>query len=173
MFKLKTKHTEHKIVKEQLNLVETPHYTYVLTDDKTLVEDEKVNIVFNFKDIPKVNALLDLLVQGEAIYLIGYNQFGQKRVESSQIIYFTKESDNVYAVLQQTKLIVKLKLFEIEEKLQSKQFIRVSKYCLVNLGKINYIRPLLNSKLELLMINGDICEVNRRYLKSFKQALKL
>jgi DNA-binding LytR/AlgR family response regulator len=83
------------------------------------------------------------------------------------------EEDDVYAVLQNTKLIIKFKLYELEEVLKDKAFIRVSKYCIVNIGKIDYIRSLLNSKLELQMNNGDLCEVNRNYLKKFKQALKL
>jgi DNA-binding LytR/AlgR family response regulator len=116
---------------------------------------------------------LDLIVKGQAIYINGYNQYGQKRVECRDIQYIMTEQDDVYVVLQDTKLIVKMKLYELEELLEGKDFIRVSKYCLVNIGKINYIRSLLNSKLELQMNNGDLCEVNRYYLKKFKEALKL
>ena len=173
MFKLKVKHSEHKIMKERLKLVETPTYDYVITDDKSLVEDDKINIVFNQAEIPKVNDLLDLIVQGEAVFITGYNQYGQKRVECRNIHYITTEQDEVYAILHDTKINVKMKLYELEELLASKDFIRVSKYCLVNIGKINYIRSLLNSKLELEMNNGDLCEVNRSYLKTFKKALKL
>jgi len=173
MFKLKTKHSEHKIIKEKLNLIETETYQYVLTDDASLVEDNKINIVFNPKEIHQINHILNLLVQDEPLYIIGFNQFGQKRVDSKSILYFITENDEVFAVLQNTKIVIKKKLFEIEEEFKSKQFVRVSKYCLVNVLKINYIRPLLNSKLELEMSNGDLCEVNRHYLKSFKQALKL
>lgn len=173
MFKLKVKHTEHKTIKEQLNLIETSNYTYVITDDKDLVEDDKVNIVFNQSHLHDVNNLLDLIVKGEAIYITGYNQYGQKRIECRDIQYIETMQDDVYAVLKDTKLILKLKLYELEDLLNSKGFIRTSKYCLVNIGKINYIRSLLNYKLELQMNNGDLCEVNRSYIKAFKEALKL
>ena len=173
MFKLKVKHAEHKIMKERLQLVETKDYKYVITDDQSLIEDDKINIVFNQGDIPQVNDMLDWIVQGEAIYITGYNQYGQKRVECRDILYFTTELDEVYAVLYDTKIVVKMKLYELEELLVSKQFIRVSKFGLVNIGKISYIRSLLNSKLELLMDNDDLVEVNRSYLKAFKEALKL
>lgn len=173
MFKLKVKHSEHKIIKDRLRLTETPNYDYVITDDKNLTEDDKLNIVFSPTDIPKVNALLDLIVQGESIYIVGYNEHGQKRIECRNIYYIMSEQDNVYAHLHQTSLILNGKLYEYEDQLAAKQFIRVSKYCLVNIGKIDYIRTLLNSKLELQMTNGDLCEVNRSYLKSFKEALKL
>lgn len=173
MFKLKVTHSKHKIIKERLNLVETPNYSYVITDDGSMVEDDKINIVFNSADITKVNNLLDLIVKGEPIYISGYNQFGQKRIESRNIQYIMTQQDDVYAVLHDTKLLINMKLYELEELLAFKDFIRVSKYCLVNIGKIDYIRTLLNSKLELQMNNGDLCEVNRSYLKAFKKALKL
>lgn len=173
MFKLKTSKSEHKIVKERLELTETPKYSYVLTDDKELVEEDKINIVFNSAEIPRVSKLLDLIVRGEELYLTGYNEFGQKSVECRSFHYFVVEEEDVFGVLNNTRLIIKMKLYELDELLKDKDFIRVSKYCLVNIGKIEYIKSALNSKLDLLMKNGEHCEVNRSYLKDFKKALKL
>jgi DNA-binding LytR/AlgR family response regulator len=173
MFKLKVKDVEHKIVKDRLELVETPKYNYVVTDDKDLVEEDKINIVFNLAEIPKVSKLLDLIVKGEELYLNGHNEFGQKSVECRNFHYFVVEDDDVYGVLTNTRLLIRMKLYEIEELLLSKEFIRVSKYCLVNIGKIDYIKVALNSKLDLLIKNGEHCEVNRSYLKDFKEALKI
>ncbi len=173
MFKLNVKNADKKTIKDRLNLIETPQYKYVLTDDKELTETDKINIVFPHSDLPAVSDLLNWIVKGEELYITGYNQFGQKRVECRNIQYFIVETDDVFAVLHDTKMIVKLKLYEIEELVQHKEFIRVSKFCLVNIGKIEYIRSALNSKLDLQMKNGDHCEVNRSYLKEFKSALEL
>lgn len=173
MFKLKVNEEKHKQISSRLDLVETANYQYVLTNSKSEVEEDKINIVFNEADIPKVNQLLDWIVKGEEIMITGSNQYGQKSVESSNIQYFIVEGETVYGVLQNTRLIVRLKLYEIEELLMPKDFIRVSKYCLVNIGKIDYIKPALNSKLDLLMKNKEHIEVNRAYLKDFKAALKI
>jgi len=173
MFKLKLSHSEHKIVKERLEIVETPKYDYVVTDDRNLVEDDKLNIVFNKAEISKVSRLLDLIVKGEELYISGHNEFGQKSVECRNFSYFIVEDDEVLGVLNDTRLLIKMKLYEIEELLVHKDFVRVSKYCLVNIAKIDYIKAALNSKLDLLMKNGDHCEVNRSYLKEFKNSLKI
>jgi DNA-binding LytR/AlgR family response regulator len=173
MFKLKVSEKEHKVIKERLDLVETVVYDYVLTDDKEKCEDDKLNIVFNKADIPRLIRTLDLIVKGEDKNIVGFNEFGQKSVESRNFHYFIVDGDAVYGVLSKTKLIIKLKLYEIEEYLQGKDFIRVSKYCLVNIGKIEYIKPAINSKLDLLMKNGEQLEVNRGYYKDFKQALEI
>jgi len=173
MFKLKVSKNEHKIIKERLNLVETSNYEYVLTNDKELIEDDKVNIVFNSSEIIKVTKLLDLIVRGEEIHVIGNNEFGQKNVESRNFYYFIVEDEDVYGVLNNSRLLINTKLYEIEELLKHKDFIRISKFCLVNIGKIDYIKPALNSKLDLLLKNSEHLEVNRGYLKDFKKALEI
>lgn len=173
MFKLKVSKSEHNVVKQKLKLIETPKYNYVITDDKNLVEEDKLNIVFNHAETTKVSSLLDLIVKGEELYITGSNEFGQKSVECRNFYYFIVEDDEVYGVLGQTKLIVRMKLYEVEELLIAKDFVRTSKYCLVNIGKIDYIKAALNSKLDLLLKNGDKVEVNRSYLKDFKKSLQI
>lgn len=173
MFKLKVNKDEHKLIKERLRLVETVKYDYVITDDKDKVEEDKINIVFNNANLTKVANMLDVIVKGEDLFVVGSNEFGQKSVETRNVLYFIVEDDVVYCVLQNTRLIIRMKLYEIEDLLMTKDFIRVSKYCLVNIGKIDYIKPALNSKLILLMKNKETVEVNRAYLKGFKSALKI
>ena len=173
MFKLKVDAKEHKMIKSELNLIESTKYDYVLTDDKNLVEEDKINIVFRRNETTKIARLLDLIVHGEDLFVVGTNEFGQKSVESRNFQYFIVEDDDVYGALHKTRLLIRMKLYEIEELLMSKDFIRVSKYCLINIGKIDYIKPALNSKLDLLMKNEDHIEVNRAYLKDFKSALKI
>lgn len=173
MFKLKVSNEDYKALKERLDLVETVVYDYVLTDDKEMCEDDKMNIVFNRADIPRLSRTLDFIVKGEDKNVVGFNEFGQKTVESRNFLYFIVDGDSVYGVLSNTKLLVKMKLYEIEEYLKDKDFIRISKYCLVNIGKIDYIRPAINSKLDLLMKNGEQLEVNRGYYKSFKESLHI
>ena len=173
MFKLKVNEEKHNSIKERLELVETKHYDYVLTNDKQEIEEGKINIVFNEVDIPKVNRMLDWIVKGEDVHITGSNQYGQKMVEARNFYYFIVEGDTLYGVLHNTRLIVRMKLYEIEEILLHKDFIRISKYSIVNIGKIDYIKTALNSKLNLLMKNKDHLEVNRGYLKEFKAALQL
>lgn len=172
MFQVKMRHLNEKEVKEKLHISSSKSHKYVLTDDKDLTEDGKVNIVFQEHHIPEVNRLIDYIVLGEEIYITGFNEHGEKRVEARNILYFMMIGDDLHAVLLKTSLVIKYKLYELEELLEKKGFIRTSKHAIVNLTKINYIKPAINSKIELEMLNKDIIEVNRSYLKSFKEALK-
>jgi DNA-binding LytR/AlgR family response regulator len=170
MFKLKPLNKE---LFDRLKLVEKEEYSYVLTTDKELVEDDKVNIVFTESQIHDVNKMLDLLVHGEEVYLTGHNERGTKRVEVRSVYYVETFGDDVYLVMKNARILTRSKLYQLEELLKEKDFIRISKSHLVNIGKIKYIKPAINSKVELILNNDEVVEVKRTYLKDFKEALKI
>lgn len=173
MFKLKAPKTQKARLQDILNVSDSPQYKYVLTTDKSLSEPSKINIIFNEKDTDKIIEIIEALVKKEDIMIQVFNSVGQKQVSSTLIEYFIVENDEINAFVGQEKYAIKMKLYEIEELLSDKPFIRVSKYAMVNVNQIDYIKPALNSKLLLLMKNGDELEVNRRYYKSFKKTLNI
>lgn len=173
MYKLKVPKKKRDDIKKVLRVTDSIEYDYVLTTDKELVEDNKINIVFSEDQLVKVSKILDLIAKGEDVYITGYDSVGQKNIESRYIHYFTIEDEDVYAVLKKHKFVVKMKMYELEDLLREKHFIRISKYTLVNINKIEYIKPALNSKLILLMKNKAQVEVNRHYYKMFKKTLNI
>lgn len=173
MFKLKVPKKQRETIRDKLKIANPIEYEYVLTTDKDLIEEDKINIVFDEEHVDKIVKILDLLAKGEDVFITGYNELGQKNIESRYVHYFTIEDDDVIAVLNKYRFIIKMKLYEVEALLKDKHFIRVSKYALVNINRIDYIKPAMNSKLILLMKNGDEVEVNRHYYKTFKETLNL
>lgn len=173
MFKLKAPKTQKARLQDILNVSDSPQYKYVLTTDKSLSEPSKINIIFNEKDTDKIIEIIEALVKKEDKMIQVFNTTGQKQVSSTLIEYFIVENDEICTFVGQEKYAIRMKLYEIEELLSDKPFIRVSKYAMVNVNQIDYIKPALNSKLLLLMKNGDELEVNRRYYKSFKKTLNI
>jgi len=170
MFKLKP---ENERLFDSLKLVDTSEYKYVLTTEKEMIEDDKINIVFSEGQLHDVNKMLDLLVHGEDVYLTGHNERGTKRVEIRSVYYVETFGDDVYLVLRNGRLLTRSKLYQLEDMLKEKDFIRISKSHLVNIGKIKYIKPAINSKIELILNNDESVEVKRTYLKDFKDTLKI
>ena len=173
MFKVKAPKTQKLRLQELLNITDSSDYQYVLTMDKSLTEPHKINILFNEKDISQVKDMIDVMLKTEDINFQVYDEFGQKQISSSLIDYFIVEEDDLIVFSNTNKYFVKMKLYEIEEQVQEKNFIRVSKYAIVNINQIEYIKPAMNSKLTLLMKNGHSLEVNRRYYKNFKKTLNI
>lgn len=67
-------------------------------------------------------------------------------IEPSEVFYFEYVDQKVF-VYGKTKVYeIKNKLYEIEEMLSRKDFIRVSKACILNLNKINSLAPALGGR---------------------------
>lgn len=173
MFKVKAPKSKKLKLQELLNITDSQNYQYVLTMDKSLSEPHKINILFSEKDINEVKKLIGLMLKTEDVSFQVYDEYGQKQLTSSLIDYFIVEEDDLIVFSGTSKYYIKMKLYEIEEMVQEINFIRVSKYAVVNINQIEYIKPAMNSKLTLLMKNGHSLEVNRRYYKNFKKTLNI
>lgn len=64
------------------------------------------------------------------------------------------------------------RIYELEELLKSKQFLRVSKAMLVNLMKIRSIQPAFNGRFTAVLRSGEKIIISRNYVKALKAALK-
>lgn len=172
MFKIKVKNFKKKYIEEILNVHDSTNYTYVLTDDKTFCEDDKINIVFSENNLENMKRVVRQLIAGESIYISVENSQGVKKINVRNIDYFEANDNEVLAVVGKERYYVIEKLYALEEALEGKNFCRISKSCIVNTMKVDYICPILNYKLRLIMVNGDTIEVNRTYTKSFKEKIK-
>lgn len=64
------------------------------------------------------------------------------------------------------------RLYELEEMLKSKHFLRISKSMLVNLMKIRSIQPAFNGRFTAVLRSGEKIIISRNYVKTLKAALK-
>lgn len=173
MFKVNTSTIKKSLVIEKLNIIESLDYKYVITDNVNLFEDDKINIYFNENTLFNLIDMIKVLSQGEAIFINVENSRGEKRVSVDTISYFEAFDNEVFAVINKERFYCLEKLYVLEQTLMEKNFVRISKSFLVNIAHIEYIRPMLNSKLKLVMTNKDVVEVNRTYVKAFKERMNI
>ena len=64
------------------------------------------------------------------------------------------------------------RLYELEEMLKTKHFLRISKPMLVNLMKIQSIQPAFNGRFTAVLSSGERIVISRSYVKALKAALK-
>ena len=64
------------------------------------------------------------------------------------------------------------RLYELEELLETKHFLRISKAMLVNLMKIRSIQPAFNGRFTAVLRTGEKIIISRSYVKALKAALK-
>lgn len=148
--------------------------------------EEEHQVELRGKEIGSNEVLIIVPTEHEQIFLKSLNEIleyetslwfntydGKVKVYPSSCLFLEiNAGDTIMVNDYYKKIILYHTLQELEEMLENLWFSRINKSQIVNLKKITYIRPLLNSKLELTL-PGDIkLEVNRSYLKAFKKALK-
>ena len=67
----------------------------------------------------------------------------------------------------------RLRLYELEEQLAPRDFVRVSKSAIVNFDQVKSLRPDLGGRLRLTLSNGEVVVANRQYVAAIKAKLGL
>ena len=98
---------------------------------------------------------------GQSIEIPVIDIFYAESVDNRVFIYTSKESYEI-----------RLKLYELEEMLKTKSFLRVQKSMLINLVKIKSIKPALSGRYTALLKNGEEIVISRKYVADLKTALK-
>jgi DNA-binding LytR/AlgR family response regulator len=95
-----------------------------------------------------------------------------KLVNVSDIYYIESVDGKTFVCCEKEKYIVKSRLYQIYEKLRDNGFIQISKYCVLNINKLDKFRPLDNNRLEAVLSNGVYLCITRKYISGIKQILK-
>lgn len=95
------------------------------------------------------------------------------KIKSENVLYFEALDRKVSVVTKNGNYITKMKLFEIEELLQSKRFVRISRSILVNISKVTGFQPDINSTVLAYLVTNQKLHVSRKYVADFKDKLQL
>ena len=89
----------------------------------------------------------------------------------SDILYFEAVDEKVFAYTANDVADVRGRLYEYEEMLRDKGFVRVSKSVVVHLNKIKSIAPSPGRKFEAELCNGERVIISRQYAAYLKKIL--
>ena len=156
-----------------------PPADVVIVESGFEYKQNELALVFSMKTIDKLVAYLDVFqrscdTEDYNKVISGKSEDGYEVLAYGSISYFEGLGNHVFAVNRTGKYKVKEKLYELESKLQSQGFIRVSKSFIVNIIFIERIQPWFNGKLLLKLSEPKAeIEVTRSYVKAFKAYLGL
>lgn len=88
-------------------------------------------------------------------------------------IYYIETVDNKVFFYSTTKVYeTKQRIYELENALKEKYFLRVSKSMLLNLMKVKSIKPSVNGRFMAILQSGEQIVISRKYVPELKEALK-
>lgn len=119
----------------------------------------------------EVNEIL-AFVKSRQGQLTGVSDDNMYEIALSDIFYIESVENKVFLYTKDNVYETKYKLYELEELLKSKRFLRISKSTVVNLMKIDSIKPALNSRFTAVLFSGEQIVITRKYVPDLKKALK-
>ena len=96
----------------------------------------------------------------------------QYEVAVADICYIESVDGKTFLYTNERVYETAYRLYELEERLQSKHFLRIAKSMLVNLMKIQSIQPAFNGRFTAVLRSGEKVIISRSYVKALKAALK-
>ena len=107
--------------------------------------------------------------QGKLTGLIDERQY---EVPVTDVFYIESVDNKVFLYTRDKVYETKQKIYEFESVLKEKHFLRVSKSMLLNLMKVESIRPALNGRFAAVLRSGEQVIITRKYVPDLKRALK-
>ncbi len=133
-------------------------------------DEEDAVIVRCASPDPKLISML-LAFQTPQAELTGYLNDKIVRLNYQDIYYFEANENRVFAYYHSNVYEIKYKLYELEERFSSLDFVRCSKSMIVNMEKIEYLSPLFSGRMEAHLKNGEKIIISRQYVHSLKAKL--
>lgn len=95
-----------------------------------------------------------------------------KLVNTSDIYYFESVDKRTFVYCEQSVYRTESRLYQLAEDLAHLGFVQINKACILNINVLDSIKPLLNSRMEATLRNGERLYITRKYLDNIKQALQ-
>ncbi|MDY4078822.1 MAG: LytTR family DNA-binding domain-containing protein [Clostridium sp.] len=137
--------------------------------NKKYLEPEIV-ICNNEKD-KEIEDLYNTISQAVNEKLKCYTDGSIEMVPCDSIVRIYSEKQRVYAETKIEKYILHKRIYELEEELSSKKFVRISNSEIVNIKKIKRLDTSLTGTICMYLDGDKVTYVSRRYVSKIKKVL--
>jgi len=96
----------------------------------------------------------------------------EKLVNASDIYYFESVDKRTFVYCKHSVYRTGLRLYQLAADLENLGFVQINKSCVLNTNMLDEVRPLLNSRMEATLKNGERLYITRKYLDAVKQVLQ-
>lgn len=92
-------------------------------------------------------------------------------LDAGEILYIEAVERNTFIYTEKETYESSLKLYEFEQQLSEKDFIRISKQSILNLRKVKSLRSDINRKIRVTLQNDEQIIVSRMYSDELRKRL--
>ena len=124
-----------------------------------------------YKMTDEVNAIIKRLSDEQPQVIAGFREDVVEVLEPSEIYRVFAESGKVFAETNYGEYALRLRLYEAEQRLDSKTFVRISNSDIINLRKVKSFDLSFVGTICITLSNGTVTYVSRRSVAKIKQLL--
>lgn len=128
-------------------------------------------IIYTDKVTDEINALVSKMTERSPKVLSGFRGDTLEILEQSDIVRLYAAAGKVYATTDNGEYTLRLRLYELEERLSKDRFVRISNSEIINLRKVKNFDLSFTGTICVTLSDGAITYVSRRYVKRIKQVL--
>lgn len=130
-------------------------------------------IVMTDKMTDEINALVKRLSEEQPQVIAGFKDDTVEVLEPSDIYRVFATSGKVLAETSHGEYTLRLRLYEMEQRLDNRSFVRISNSDIINLKKVKSFDLSFAGTICIRLSNGTVTYVSRRSVAKIKQLLGL
>ncbi len=115
---------------------------------------------------------IETFVKSRSGSLSGVSDAKRYEIAVADICYIESVDGKTFLYTKDQVYETSYRIYELEELLRPKHFLRISKPMIVNLMKIQSIQPAFNGRFTAVLHSGEQIIISRSYVKALKAALK-
>lgn len=119
----------------------------------------------------EINEMIQKLSAYQHKILAGFQEDTIQLIDLTEIIRIYSADKKIFAQTQSSEFVIRLRLYELEERLDKSLFVRISNSEMVNIKAIKKIDLSYAGTISITLSNGTTTYVSRRYVKKIKQVL--
>ena len=137
--------------------------------DKSAAEPRVIILTDRMTD--EVHSIVRMLSETEPKLIAGFREDTVTVLDEKDILRIYAANGKVYAVLPSGEYTLRLRLYEIEERLKAQHFVRISKSEIINLKKVKSFDLSFTGTICVVLSDGSRTYASRRYVAKLKEVL--
>ena len=137
--------------------------------DRSAVEPKVIILTDRMTD--EVHSIVQMLSESEPKLIAGFREDTVTVLDEKDILKIYAANGKVYAVLPTGEYTLRLRLYEIEERLKAQHFVRISNSEIINLRKVKSFDLSFTGTICVVLSDGSKTYASRRYVAKLKEVL--
>lgn len=137
--------------------------------------EEPVAVIKTARMTAEINQIVDFIngTDTAAAFIPGTRDGRVELLEQGALVRLYTEDGKVFAKTEDGIYQLRLRLYELEDRLDGTRFVRISNSEIVNLKKVRSLDLSFAGTVCMELLNGDVSYVSRRYVSKIKKILGL